>query len=152
MAAHRISLARRVFSVGRLSCAQPRPNSANLRGLLVNFLYSGVALSSKPPYASSLRSVPADSVSCTTVEHTIRGCGDKTNRLRREHAICSSLRSGHTGEELRCRRCGLDPWRESTPSRARAPIVRRLRERVCGQHRLNIAGPRPKTRGPKSNQ
>ena len=76
MAAHRISLARRVFSVGRLSCAQPRPNSANLRGLLVNFLYSGVALSSKPPYASSLRSVPADSVSCTTVEHTIRGCGD----------------------------------------------------------------------------
>ena len=33
------------------------------------------------------------------------------NRLRREHALCSSLRSEHAGEELRCRRWGTHRWR-----------------------------------------
>ena len=37
----------------------------------------------------------------------------------RTRALCSSLRSGHAGEELRCRRWGLHPWRPRQADHAR---------------------------------
>ena len=133
MAAHRISLARRVFSVGRLSCAQPRPNSANLRGLLVNFLYSGVALSSKPPYASSLRSVPADSVSCTT------GCAENTRSAAASEADMPA-RSFVVSDGV----CILGEHAKPT-TRARLPKRVRPTSPVLGQKPGGVQGFSPET-------
>ena len=46
------------------------------------------------------------------------------NRLRREHALCSSLRSEHAGEELRCRRWGLHCWTARQADQASCTIAK----------------------------
>ena len=65
---------RTIFSMSRLrsagSAAQPRGSSR--RAKAVNFLTERGLESSKPPYASSSRSLPAASASCTT------GCAENT--------------------------------------------------------------------------
>ena len=91
---------RTIFSMSRLrsagsAAAQPRGSSR--RAKAVNFLTErGLE------QQASIRLVLEVLAGSLSLLH---------NRLRREHALCSSLRSEHAGEELRCWRWGLHRWR-----------------------------------------
>ncbi len=129
--AHLVGQARKdgrtIFSMSRLrsagSAAQPRGSSR--RAKAVNFLTERGLESSKPPYASSSRSLPAASASCTT------GCAENTRSAAASEASMPA-RSFVVGDGV----CIVGERAKPT-TRARLP-------KACGQH---IALPRPKKGG-----
>ena len=77
-------------------CASPAFALSSRPGELTDF-FGGVALSSKPPYASSLRSVLADSVSCTTgcAENTRSAAASEASMPARSFVVGDGVRIDH---------------------------------------------------------
>ena len=105
---------RTIFSMSRLrsagSAAQPRGSSR--RAKAVNFLTEPSCLSRKSVAVSNA------STSCSTSEEgspwpakVSVQCTHALQLVFSEHTLCSSLRSEHASEELRCRRWGTHRWR-----------------------------------------
>ena len=106
---------RTIFSMSRLrsagsAAAQPRGSSR--RAKAVNFLTEPSCLSRKSVAVSNA------STSCSTSEEgspwpakVSVQCTHALQLVFSEHTLCSSLRSEHAGEELRCWRWGLHRWR-----------------------------------------
>ena len=116
--AHLVGQARKdgrtIFSMSRLrsagSAAQPRGSSR--RAKAVNFLTEPSCLSRKSVAVSNA------STSCSTSEEgspwpakVSVQCTHALQLVFSEHTLCSSLRSEHASEELRCRRWGTHRWR-----------------------------------------